>query len=317
MDRLLLVVKNFFLGIGKPRTVLFFLALSLLFWSSTKLSKSYTTPVDFEMIFLNLSDQQLLLSSAPQLVKAESTASGFRLTQNILFPPKVEINSASASFDGTRFYLTENKLRRRIQSQISNQIQVRQVLIDTLYLPLGIAAQKKIPVKFTDKLSFANGYDLVEPLRLSPDSIVVSGPKAILDTLKFVTTQSISKSNVDASFTENTKIRFDNPSLKSVSSSVQINAIVDRFTEKTLAVPVQITNLPNDVKIKLFPPTVSIKFKASFSTIKDIEPSDFLITCDYNQIAVYSKLPLTIQDQPNGVSRVILSNAAVDYLLKK
>lgn len=317
MNRLLLVVKNFFSRIKTPRAVLFFLALSVLFWLFTKLSKTYTTTLGFAIEYHNLADNQLLYSNQPQTVFAESTATGFRLTKNLVAPPKIKINASSAYFNGTDFFLTQNSLRRSIQSQISKQIQIQQVLLDTLYLQLGIASQKKLPVKYTSKLTFSNGYDLVKPYSLTPDSILVSGPKALLDTLSFVDTHPISLKKIEASFTEDLGIEFGHSSLKSSTSSIRIHAEVDRFTEKLLIIPIQISNLPADTKVKLFPPTVSIKFNASFSMIKDIEPSDFLITCDFNQIGTHPKLPLIIQDQPNGISRLVLSDNSVDYLVKK
>lgn len=317
MDRLLLVVKNFFSGIRKPRAVLFFLALSFLFWIFTKLSKPYTTSVEFDIVYHNIANNQLLLFDVNQSVAAESSASGFRLTKNLLFPPKIRVNASSVFFNGNQFFLTESALRRTIQSQVSNHIQIRQVLVDTLYLKLGIASQKKVPVKHTAELIFANGYDLVSPLVFFPDSVEVSGPKAVLDTLNFVTISPISVKKIDASFEENSSLRFPHPSLKSSTSSIRVQAEVDRFTEKTITVPVQTTNLPTDVQIKLFPPTVSIKFKASFLTIKNIKASDFLVTCDYKQIDTHTKLPLTIQNQPLGISRPVLSFTTVDYLLKK
>ncbi|MDG1761262.1 MAG: YbbR-like domain-containing protein [Flavobacteriaceae bacterium] len=317
MDRLLLVVKNFFSKIKTPRAVLFFLALSVLFWVFTKLSKSYTTTLGFSIVYHNLADNQLLYSNQSQTVFAESTASGFRLTKNLVFPPKIQINASSAHFNGTDFFLTQNPLRRSIQSQISKHIQIRQVLVDTFYLQLGIAAQKKVPVRYSSKLSFANGYDLVKPFSLTPDSILVSGPKAVLDSLSIVMTQPVSLKNIDATFSENVGIQFNHPSLKSSTSSIRVRAEVDRFTEKSLIIPIQISNLPSGAQVKLFPPSVSLKFKASFSTIKEIESSDFLITCDYNHIGTHPKLPLIIQDQPNGISRPVLSENTIDYLVKK
>ena len=99
-------------------------------------------------------------------------------------------------------------------------------------------------------------------------------------------------------------------------NQVQIKAEIERFTEGSINVPVNIINIPDGVKLKYYPKEVSVLYYTSLSNFKLISSSSFIIECDYSKLhseATYL-VPKIVQ-QPDIVKNVRLNEKQIEFIL--
>ena len=163
------------------------------------------------------------------------------------------------------------------------------------------------------------GFGISEPLQLIPDSIDVIGASNILDTLKKVYLNTEQKSKIKKSFTDQFKLI--NPlsnQLEFSESTVTIKAIIDRFSETSLKVPIRLLNVPDSIALKLFPADVEVIFSASLSKIKTIDANDFVISSDFNNLKKEDlKMNLQLIQAPDLLQNIRWNPKEVEYLIRK
>jgi hypothetical protein len=161
------------------------------------------------------------------------------------------------------------------------------------------------------------GYLGQEKIKVIPDSVLVYGAKSILDTLKKIQTLDFKASDVHKVIDQ--KISFKSISgLKFENNQTRLYWPVLQYSEKTLKITIKIINLPSGVKIKLFPPQVSLRVTLPLSLVSTLEEADFLIAVDYNDIENKpSVLELKLLKQPTSVKKTIWDPKSVNYLIRK
>ena len=136
---------------------------------------------------------------------------------------------------------------------------------------------KKVPITSKLKINFKVGYNLIEELKIIPDSIQISGPKISLDSISEISTNTLVLNEVYSNIKEVLKIKI--PKIKNISmenSSVTIIGEVDKFTEGRFTFPVTIINKPEGVKISPFPKEIEVIYQAGLSNFSKIKKSNIL-----------------------------------------
>ena len=178
---------------------------------------------------------------------------------------------------------------------------------------------KRIPVKLPSSFDIASGFGISEPLIFKPDSINVIGTSNILDTLNVVYVNPNGISELKESFRDQFNLYNPAPNRVEFSqSSVFVEVFIDRFSEKTIEVPVRLFNVPDSIALKLFPGNVQLTFSASLVHIKKIDESDFMISCDYNSIKDGDEvINLKLISKPSQLKSLRWTPKQVEYLIRK
>src|SRR5690606_20148898 len=140
--------------------------------------------------------------------------------------------------------------------------------------------------KLNSDIKFSVGYDMSKSFILQPDSIVVVGPKNIVSKINSVATQHIVLSNVRTNLAETVKLKLPKNSkdLTFSNTTVILNAVVEKFTEGTVKIPVRIINVPDNITLKYFPKEVTVSYYVSLDDFKTISQNDFSVVCDYSKV---------------------------------
>lgn len=102
------------------------------------------------------------------------------------------------------------------------------------------------------------------------------------------------------------------------TTRVLLEIPVEEYTEKLVTVPVTIKGLPPETRINLFPDKVNISFMIALSRFKEVDPGDFQVTADYEDIKnKLELLRLKIGTQPSYVHSVSLTPEQIEYLIEK
>ena len=168
------------------------------------------------------------------------------------------------------------------------------------------------------EINYSPGFDMIEDYKLAPDSIKVIGPKVLTDSITQVFTKHLKLNDINANITASVQLQLpeDLEEVKFSQDQVVVTAKVEKFTEGSIVVPVNIINIPDDVKIKFYPKTVSVLYYTSLTNFKTISSSSFIIECDYNELkAQDTYLIPKITQYPERVKNVRLNENRIEFIL--
>ncbi|WP_190808995.1 YbbR-like domain-containing protein [Flagellimonas sp. S3867] len=305
----------------KVKVFSLFLLCSFFAWFLSNLSDSYESRANFNLYYNNLPDTLLLGNNSAETIEAKIKTSGFRHFYFNLFNKKINIDLSQSVYANERYTLTEDALKKQIESQLSQNISLVDLYRDELFVDLYKVASKEVPIKATLDIQFQQNYILEGALIVEPQTVLVKGPPSEIDTLQQVFTSKVQLRNIASDFSEDIPIVFPksmNNSIFSISR-VNVSGKVARFSEKVFEVPVTVINLPEGFNIKTFPAAISVLCKATIEQLKVMDPDDFEVVADYGQLANSNDNVLFLQliRKPQKSHGVRLLENKVNFVLEQ
>ena len=219
---------------------------------------------------------------------------------------------------GSRYRYTVSTVNHKdeIEKQISSEIRILSIKPDSLVFNFSKIISRKIKVMPNLKLSFGNQYSLENEPSTTPDSILLSGPKNILDTIKAVPTNFCEFSRLTHSIEQNVAIQ-SVKGLKTESKEVRLVIPVEQNTEVSFEVPIQVLNIPSDISIKTFPGRVKVVCRIGLSKYKKLDYNNFRATINYEKISPKdTRLIVSLENNSNVVFGLNYSPKEVEYILE-
>jgi hypothetical protein len=247
---------------------------------------------------------------------------GFKILSGKLFPRTIEIDASTlASKSSTKYYLLLSQQRLSIQKQMNTGVDIDHFIKDSIALNLGFLQQKKVPVQLKSEIRYELGFHVNGKIQVTPDSITLSGPESILDTIQYVETVPLVLSDVADAIEETLSIKpfASEDKIKFNQDEVSVSGQVEKFTEGTQKVSFVILNQPSDVKINTFPKEVTITYKVALSNFNQVSASSFLVECDYTMSADnnLSYLIPRLARQSDLVKNVKIAPSKIDFVIEK
>lgn len=299
------------------------LLIATVLWFLNALSKDYTSTISYAVKYVNPPSNRFLSNTPPNKFDLKVEAHGFTLLRNKLslsFSPIVlnlnAITRNEKSESGTYTIRTED-LMRRVSDQVSKEITISEIRPEFITLVLDSLITKKVAIKLNVKTEFKPQFYLKEPLSASPDSVKITGPATILDTIFALKTEAKTFGQLDAQ-TER-QIGLLHPEKTNVSpEKVMVNIPVERYTEKELKLAVEVRNKPKGVNIKLFPSDIKVSFLVGLSEFESITAADFQAYIDYETItnSHLEDLDVKIETKSTFIQMLRISPTTVEYLIE-
>lgn len=303
---------------------LFFLFISTIFWFLTAFNKDYSVQLEFPVRYYNFPPEKVVVSDVPHRLNLQITGHGFTIIKHKFYsglrPLRVDVSGSGITPIDTGsqlFYILTRRFRDRLASQIGEDLQVISVQPDTLYFILDDIVSRNIKVQPVLNLSFQKQFMQKGTAIAIPDSVKVFGPRIIMDTLQWIHTEIIEKKKVNDTLeklVELVPIR----TLQYGLNNVDVIVPVEKFTEKTLTIPVQTVNLPGDLILKTFPGFVTISTMVSVSDYNKVTPDQFRAVVDYNDIINGTdKLKVSLVQYPSYIVNIKFLPKTVEFIIEK
>ena len=302
---------------GRFRFFLFFVLLSFTFWISTKLSNTYTLDQSFSINWIDVPEGIILHSNNKQ-IKASITASGIDILIYRLINKSLNISLERGKFDSKIGDVSIENQQFSIQNQFFGNTKLNFITPKSLDFDFSILDDKVVAVLPNVQINLRAGYLSDTPIKIIPDSILVRGPKSILDTLGSIKTKYIKVEDVYENLTKKISLQLI-PEIQLSESSANIKLSVSRYSEKEFTLVIGLINTPKGIKVKLFPPKAKIKATLPLSVLRNVKASDFNLVVDYNDIEKKDseKLQLKMIEQPPSIKKIIFDPQRVNYLIRK
>ena len=110
----------------------------------------------------------------------------------------------------------------------------------------------------------------------------------------------------------------ENDQLRLSHQEVNVEVEVVKFTEGSVMVPVIVKNLPEDIKLSIYPKNVEVIYYASMDAFKTIVPNSFIVECDYQE-SLDSELNFLIPKiitKPGNVKEARLNTKRIEFIIQ-
>ncbi len=303
---------------------LIFLIVSSFFWFLNAINKQYDAFVYLPVEYINMPDNKLVIGDVSDELKIKISAYGHeimtyktsKLQPLVVNLKKHKVHIVDQSNE-QRYYILTSMLKNEVSTILGSKIDVRKIEPDSLIFKLEEVISKKVPVKSNLKINFEPQYKLKDKITFIPDSVVIKGEKSKLDTIKYVQTDSLELNKINDSTFFNLNIN----ELKGVAvypKNIDCILEVEKFTEISYNLPIQIINEPENYNIKLFPATVKLTFNVGFSKYNKVHKEQFSVVANCEKInSKQQRLALKLMSKPNFVSDIRIVPKMVDYIIEK
>lgn len=291
-------------------------------WFLNALSKDYSTTVSYPVKYVSPPSRQFLANQPPAKLDLKVEAHGFTLLRhklNLSFSPIV-LNLTNITKgvqpEGGTYQIPSSSLLRRVSSQVSNEINIQEILPEVIPIVLDSLKTKTVPVQANINIEFRPQYNLQKPYQISPRQVKITGPSGIIDTIGSLQLDKLTLKELDRNMATNVKVLY--PDKTEVEpAKVLVTIEVEKYTEKEIKIPLIVKNKPDSVSVKLFPSEIKVTCLVGLSEFEDVNAKDFSATVDFNMINNDIKnLNVRLEQKSSFIQIVRFSPETVEYLIE-
>jgi hypothetical protein len=310
---------------------LFFVLLSAFAWYIRALGDNYITEIRYPVKYANFPPNRILSKSPPAFLNIQVRADGFTILSYKLKLKRAlrfDVNSFSLyslTEDSTSVYLLTRNINERLTTALNEtnkNLEILDISPDTLFFNFSRLRKRNIAIKaaiIKNELMFARQHMLNGEPYIIPDSVVVSGPSSMLDTLKYIYTEPIELENEADTIEKTRHLKTFDERVTYSLNKVKVVIPIDRFTESEYEIPIDAVNVPENLVIKTFPNKIRINYLITLSNFNKVTSGSFHAFVDYNSIDIdiNPKLKIELDSLPAMVQNVKIKPAYVEFLIEK
>jgi len=237
---------------------------SVILWVFVSFSNDYTTTFRVPVEFTNIKEGNALLSQLSSEIGITIKGQGWSLAQ-ITFGPETTFRISTNENVGVQNYNVRDAIGEN--RWLSSSIQV--VSISPLEISYSVERliYKTVPIVADISIGINEGYGLVSKVELIPDSVKLSGPKSLVNSIKSVSTEKYEFENNDESISTQLKLKLTKY-INYENNMTNIKFVVQKIVDKTFNnIPITIVNVPNLRELVLFPPNIDVTLRGGLENL--------------------------------------------------
>jgi len=297
-----------------------FLLISASIWLLNALSKNYTSVIEYPLVYTDFPEDKVSVGEMPGHLDLQINAHGYALLRYKLFRKPVPISfnvseyNLSSGDDNSSSYILTRYLKDPIARQLPSELQLLEIAPDTLHFRFAGRVTRMMKIKPDFTFSIVTQFTIKDEILLSPDSVEVSGPDLILDTMDYVYTEALDLGELTKNFSDRVRLN-QNAELVYNVDRVSCSIELERFTELQVTVPIEVLNLPDSILMQTFPSSIKINCKVGLSKYERIDSYPFRAVVDYDNIDErVQSLSVSIQNLPDYLLGHEFSPKTVEFL---
>ncbi|MFD2292739.1 CdaR family protein [Mariniflexile gromovii] len=294
-----------------------FLLLAFIILIFTKLSKTYTNTVVFNIEKINIPEEDVVFDDSVALNITLKTH-GFKWLTYYFSKPKIKIDFKKDVYKKDSVFVWNKSKAYLENTQFGKQVELLNIAPEVLTFRYGLNMVKKVPIKLNEDIKYSVGFDVSSTYVLEPDSLLVVGPKALVSNIDFVETEKVSLKDVKKNLSETVKLKTarKNKDVKFSTDKIILKAKVEKFTEGTLKIPVFVINVPENINLKYFPKEVNVSYYVSLSNFNSISAKDFRVVCDYSKVVNNQSLLVPeLEKFPKSAKNVKIKQQRIEFII--
>lgn len=309
--------------ISKKKIVIFsvFIVIATIFWFLNALNKEYTTKIEYPAEFYNLPENISSAVSLPEKLIVTIKGLGFDILWklSISSPIKIDVskNAVKDKSDKSKLIINSDKFSDELFPNIAD-IEIINIKPKTIIFSTNKLSSKKVPVKLDVNYNSKSLFMQSGNIRTIPDSITIFGSEKNISNITFAETVKKKFKDLDDTLKSQVYLKkVENISFS--SNTINIIIPIEKYTESTSLIPVNVINCPDSLKVITFPKEIKVTYKVVLSRYNSINKANFVLTADYNEIEAnkHEKLKVVLSEYPSDLASVKISPEYIEYIIEK
>ena len=314
---------------SKRRFYVFVLCLlfSAVFWLFTKLSQETSATFTRPVVFSSFPNGLLAASQSDSTVAFRLETTGVRLINYYIFSRRdtlavdADVLPVLHRNEKQYHFITASELLGTLNQNVSAWTSINNIKPDTLFLELVPAIDKLLPVRLDAKISFEQRFRQYGSITVDPDSVMLTGPQSVLDTLEYVKTAVLAPVRLRQTITESVPLikPVDIGSVYLHREYVDVRVPVAEFTQADIELPVHVV-CPEELdtaEIRLFPNKVNVSILVALQDYARLNQQLFEATVNCPQIGESQdgRLEIELETYPAFVDILRIRPPFVEYII--
>lgn len=299
------------------------LFISICAWLLIKLSKEYTTEINFNVNLTNVPYNKVCVTQFDSTITATVKAQGIKILYNQWFQKKATININIKSLfknnpNKSNYQIVTSKYILDIEKQLQSKFKILSLQPDTINLNIEKAYSKAVSISSKIQIEPARQYGIYGNISIKPDSIYIFGPKNVIQKIKYIETEQRAFHNIKENLVSTVYLIAPSPKVHLSSNQIILMVPVEKFTEDKIELPIKVLHLPSSQNIKVTPEKVKITYRVALKDYKKINTAQFSVGIDYNKINKSSdKIKIEVLDKPAYLKVTKISPDKAGFILIK
>lgn len=304
----------------------FFLLLSFIFWYINALGKNITGSVNFPVRYINFPENLALVNELPDRLSLELEGTGYSILKARISGNKtpliIDVDNAGLSVRNNEneleFFIYSYNLRESFLRQLRSNFRITSLSPDTINFVFDKVISRKVPVEPDIKLNLQKQYMVNGEIDAEPDSVELTGPRSIVDTIQSVQTEYHEFNQLNQPVIRNLEI----VPIKKVSLShrkTEVTIPVEQYTEEVIDLRIKVLNKPDTADVRLFPDMISVQFNialSDYNRMQDI-PVEAVVDMKDLDVMKVDRLKIELRNLPPFISGVRYNPKQLEYIIEK
>lgn len=300
---------------NKIYIIILSVVFSIFIWGSITLSDQFYSSMDFSVKVVNQPNGYSCGVINPNKISVKLKAKGWQLLTLILGSQTEYLVSA----DRDSGLITVDPFSEIDENYwLSKGLSVAEINPRQISFKVEKVKVKRLKIEAETDISFSKGYGLATPIKIYPDSVLVSGPSSVLDKITTIKTKVLKLSSLDSKIKVLTDIE-EQKGFQLENNKVELTFDIQRIVEKTFDdIKINIEGMPNDRDIVLIPNSIHCSLRGGINILGKINPNEISASVDYREI-VYDTLG-SVQPKiviPKNTQLMFIKPARLNYIIKK
>lgn len=295
------------------------LVIAIFAWMFTTLSNPYKFSIKQVVVFKNAPQKRAYHALQPDTVNAVVQGTGWQMLMFRMNDEKKAITVDLHTIDPKNYVVLSSQLKQ-INANKDMEHEIIAITPDTLFFDFSSRTVKRVPVELVQAINYQKQFAQSDNINIKPRYVTISGPAAVLATIKSWKTDTVKINNANEDFYGRIKVQgVKEGNLSVLPKTVMVNIPIDEYTEKTIEVPVKLINNHNYYDVKIFPQKVKVTFTTSLTQYPDLNEDDFEAVADLElwRHNGYSVLPVKVTRMPSYSKVVKIVPQNIDFIIKK
>lgn len=264
----------------REKVVVFTVAyvIAIISWLMVNLDREFNLELEIPVIAASVSPDKALVSPIPSSITVGVSGEGWKLLNLYTNPPQLSLNLEQAQINMFE--------QVRTLFGTGQDISVTKVQPSILNIQLDERIQRRVPVDLQMDLNIRRQYALIGEVRVSPDSVTITGARSRVQGFNVWPTRPVVMDNVREPIDMMVELEAPSGVLSLSAQQVRVEAEIVEFTEGEARVPVMVSGAPAGREVTFTPSAVAVRFSVPIEEYAQAqEEMPFRVYVPYSQIA--------------------------------
>lgn len=246
-------------------------------WGVVSLNGTYSWTLAVP-VRVELASGESLVDPLPKVLDLTVRTDGWSL-MSLVVARRVECVISPPGHDGTErsYLLTRNELLRNIQTTIGRD-QLVSIAPDSIVMRIGPVESRRVPLRAVATIETKPGFQVIGPLRVAPDSILLTGSTHVIPSIDGWTTEHATLTNIYQPVNIRVAVRDSLPGVvRPTLRTVRLIADVQEIAERSFPdIPVlnRSTMRDTNARLVLQPPRITVMVRGGSRDLSRLSPTE-------------------------------------------